>query len=183
MSSPTKALLQGTWKGRGHVLKATGEIVTQYLETAIFETTRKTPAFVVYRVHQDTKNANSGKPMHTETGFLKIIIKDGDENEVAAATMGLTHPFPSGMVQEMSTGTWNAAERQLTLTAQTLARLDNVSDDNSGSKPVTGFKRVYTVVEPDKKLHYDQFMAAGGGEMYHHLHCEMEKVVVDKTED
>eukprot|EP00977_Amphora_coffeiformis_P018200 scaffold6301_cov165-Amphora_coffeaeformis.AAC.3 len=175
MSTPAKALLSGTWKGRGHVLKATGEVVTHYLETATFEPTRKTPTFVVYRVHQDTQNADTGKPMHTETGFLKMMMNDG--NNDAAATMGVTHPFPSGMVQEISTGIWNATERQLTLTAQKLSRLDTAGvDNNSNSKPVTGFKRVYTVVKDDA-LHYDQFMAAGGGEMYHHLHCEMEKVV------
>jgi len=179
MSSPVKVLLQGTWKGRGHVLKATGEVVTQYLETATFEPTRKTPTFVVCRVHQDTKNVATGKPMHTETGFLKIMIDDsGDGN--SDATMGLTHPFPSGMVQEISTGTWNAADRKLTLTAQKFSRLD--SPDNN-AKSVTGFKRVYTIVQgDDTKLHYDQYMAAGGGEMYHHLHCEMERVV-DQKED
>ena len=176
----SSTLLKGTWKGRGQVLKATGEVVAHYLETATFEPTRKTPSFVVYRVHQDTQNATTGKPMHTETGFLKIMTMNDGGDGNGAATMGLTHPFPSGMVQEMSTGTWNAVDRQLTLTAQKLSRLDN-TDDSNNSKPVTGFKRVYTLVQDDKVI-YDQFMGAGGGEMYHHLHCEMEKVV-DQTEN
>lgn len=176
-------LLQGTWKGRGRVLKATGEVVAQYLETATIQLVRQTPAFVVFTLHQDTQHAEiTGKPMHTETGFLKIANSNNDDDTAAVATLGLTHPFPSGMVQELSTGTLrehtntdsSSTRAQLTLTTQKFTRLDS-QQDSVDKKQVTGFKRVYRVIDTDK-LQYDQYMAVGEGEMYHHLHCEMEKV-------
>ena len=163
MSASLK-IFAGTWKGRGQVLKRTGEVAATYTETAVWEITRATPTFVVYRLHQDTQNAETAKPMHTETGFLKILQENGE------ATMNLCHPFPSGFVNEMSYGKLNG--NLLTVEANDFQRVGSSNSDRSDAKQVTGFKREYKVV--DDKLLYDQYLASGGGELYHHLHCEME---------
>ena len=166
MTTPTKAawsLWQGTWQGRGTVLKRSGEVAASYLETATWEATRQTPDFVVYNVHQNTRHEVSSKPMHTETGFLKIVKDTG------AAVLGLTHPFPSGMVNEISKG--ELQDQVLTLSSQDFQRAVASGDD---AKQVTAFKRIYKLVD-ESKLHYDQYLKVGDGEMYHHLHCEMER--------
>lgn len=165
MSTTTKALstsvFSGTWRGKGSVLKKTGEVAAVYLETATFEITRKTPAFVVYRMHQDTKNADSSKPMHTETGFLKILEDTG------VATSTLAHPFPSGFIGELSEG--QLTGNTLTLTAKDFQR---AVQPETTDKQVTGFKREYK--REGNKLIYDQYLSSGGSDMYHHLHCEMD---------
>jgi hypothetical protein len=165
MSATTKTLstsiFSGTWKGQGHVLKRTGEVAASYVEAATFEITRKTPAFVVYRVHQDTKNMETSKPMHTETGFLKIMEDCGD------ATMTCAHPFPSGFVSELSEG--GLSGETLTLEAKDFQRAVKME---TLDKQVTGYKRVYT--RQGDNLVYDQYLGSGGKDLYHHLHCEME---------
>ena len=165
MSIPAKAfntsIFAGKWKGKGNVLKKTGEVAATYLETANFEITRRTPDFVVYRMHQDTKNAETSKPMHTETGFCKIL------GDTGAATSTLAHPFPSGFIGELSEG--HLSGDILVLTAKDFQRA--VQPQNT-DKQVTGFKREYT--RKGDKLIYDQYLSSGGSDMYHHLHCEMD---------
>jgi hypothetical protein len=156
------SLLAGTWKGQGKVLKKSGEVAAIYLETAVFEIVRQTPDFVVYRMHQDTRNNDSQKPMHTETGFCKILMATG------AATSTLSHPFPSGFVGELSEGT--LVDSTLTLTAKDFQRA--VPPDESLGKHVTGFKREYT--RQGDTLVYDQYLSSGGCDLYHHLHCELD---------
>jgi hypothetical protein len=155
------SIFAGTWKGQGHVLKRSGEVAASYVEAATFEITRKTPAFVVYRVHQDTKNMETSKPMHTETGFLKIMEDHGD------ATMTCAHPFPSGFVSELSEG--GLSGETLTLEAKDFQRAVKME---TMDKQVTGYRRVYT--RQGDKLVYDQYLGSGGKDLYHHLHCEME---------
>jgi hypothetical protein len=159
MSMPLQ-MFAGTWKGRGQVLKRTGEVAATYTEVAVWELTRQTPAFVVYKLYQDTRHADTSKPMHTETGFLKIMKESGQ------ATLNLAHPFPSGFVNEMSYGKLDG--NMLTLEANDFQR---AAPTNSDSKQVTGFKREYTLM--GEKLVYDQYLASGGGELYHHLKCEL----------
>jgi THAP4-like, heme-binding beta-barrel domain len=167
MNTPIKvlsnpAIFAGSWKGQGKVLKRTGEVVATYLETAIFEVVRQTPDFVLYRLHQDTRNAESQKPMHTETGFCKIMIETGK------ATSTLVHPFLSGFVSELSEG--QCSDQVLTLVAKDFQRA-TIADSVAG-EPVTGFKRKYT--RNGDKLVYDQYLSSGGRDLYHHLHCELE---------
>lgn len=160
------SLFAGKWKGNGKVLKSTGEVAATYKETAVFEITRKTPTFVLYRVHQDTQHAETCKPMHTETGFCRIMEETGQ------ATMSVVHPFPKGMISELSEGQFDSSCGKLTLVAKEFMRAVK-SDSLDEEKQVTGFKREYT--RDGDKLVYDQFLSSsGGGGLYHHLHCEME---------
>jgi hypothetical protein len=170
MSSPSAKALNlsifaGKWKGKGSVFKKTGGVATTYLETATFEIARKTPDFVVYRMHQDTKNAETSKPMHTETGFCKIL------SETGAATMTQAHPFPSGFIGELAEGQLRE-DGTLTLVAKDFQRAVKTTDKMD--KQVTGFKREYK--RSGDKLIYDQYLSSDGSELFHHLHCEMDPI-------
>ena len=113
-------------------------------------------------MHQDTKNAETSKPMHTETGFCKILTTNG------VATMTQAHPFPSGFISELAEGKLEG--NTLALTAKDFQR---AVQPESTDKQVTGFKREYTIATGDK-LVYDQYLSSGGGPLYHHLHCELD---------
>ena len=136
---------------------------------------RKTDSFVVYRHLQETQHATAGKPMHTETGFLKLAT-DG------TAVGSFAHPFPSGFVQEMSRGVWEKINEddkndtlQVTLQAKDFQRAV-ANPPANGKKQVHGFKRVYTLQGNDN-LSYKQFLSTteGGDNLYHHLSCSFTK--------
>uniref|UniRef100_A0A7S3LHB0 THAP4-like heme-binding domain-containing protein n=1 Tax=Amphora coffeiformis TaxID=265554 RepID=A0A7S3LHB0_9STRA len=162
--------LAGIWKGEGSVLKSTGEQAATYQEQAEFKPVRKTDDFVVYRHTQETQHAVKNMPMHTETGFLKVLT-DG------TAVASFAHPFPSGFIDEMSQG---ALERtkdgtmKLTLKAKDFQRA--VPNPQTGKKQVQGFQRVYTL-DGDGKLSYKQYLSTdkGGDNLYHHLTCTFTK--------
>jgi len=160
-------LFAGTWKGRGQVMKRTGEVVATYQEIFLVQVTRQTPQFTIYRLHQDTQHAVSGKPMHAETGFLKIM------SDSLSATLNMSHPFPSGAINEMAYG--QMVDQTLTLESNDFQRAKSTAAPDANKKQVTAFKREYKIV--DDKLHYDQYLATdnSNGELYHHLHCEMER--------
>lgn len=181
------SLFAGKWKGNGKVLKRTGEVAASYKETTVFEITRKTPAFIVYRVHQDTQHAATSKPMHTETGFCKIM------EETGKATMSVVHPFPKGMISELSEGQLDLSSGKLTLMAKEFMRAVKTpasESDDDNNKHVTAFKREYK--RDGDKLVYDQYLSSstspsGGGDdagpsqVYHHLHCELELTLEPKV--
>ena len=112
--------------------------------------------------------------MHTETGFCKVMLGSGE------CTMQQAHPFPSGFISELSEGKLSEGGNVMTLVAKDFQRAkkeDNNEKDGSGSKKLTGFKRVYEVDAAKGKLKYDQYLSSGGCDLFHHLHCEMERVV------
>jgi len=173
----------GTWKGKGTIFPAPTSpnhlTTVPYDETAVFEVVRKTPDFVVYRVHQDTKHGvEKDKPMHTETGFLKIMADSGD------STMQVVHPFPKGFVSELTEGRLVVEEEEggssipkLKLKAKEFQRAKSDSSDD-GSKSVTGLERHYKVLDDGGgkvRLVYEQYLSSGGRDPFHHLHCEMTK--------
>ena len=143
--------------------KVGGVVAAQYQETAIFDIVRQTPAFVVYRMHQETKHSETLQPMHTETGFCKIARETGD------ATLELVHPFPSGMIGELAKGILNG-DGTLSLEAKGFQRA--VEADPMDDKRLSGFKRVYS--RKGDTLIYDQYLSSGGSDLFHHLHCELE---------
>ena len=158
--------LSGTWKGEGKVLKSTGEEAATYTEQAEFKPVRKTDAFVVYRHTQETQHAMKNVPMHTETGFLKLLT-DG------TAVASFAHPFPSGFIDEMSEGSLERTGEgttKLTLKAKDFQRA--VPKPQAGKKQVHGFQRIYTL-DSDGKLSYKQYLSTnkGGDNLYHHLTC------------
>ena len=175
LSVDTLSSLVGTWQGQGHVLNAAGETVATYVEQASLELLRRTDTAVVYRHWQQTRHAVvPDKPMHAETGFIKLDLI----NDHQTATGSFAHPFPSGFVQEMAHGTWthdnDASCLQITLDAKDFQRaaVAAAADDK---KQVQGFRRVYTYSGKDDTLSYEQYLStsAGGDNLYHHLTCSM----------
>lgn len=83
--------------------KQNGEVAIQYNEKLVIKIVRKSSSFVVLDWQQDTQHAETGRPMHTENGFVRIETEDTMENYVVTA--GFTHPFPAGILSEMSRGT------------------------------------------------------------------------------
>jgi THAP4-like, heme-binding beta-barrel domain len=94
----------GVWKGQGQVWKQNGDVAIQYKETLIIKIVRKSSTFVVLNWQQDTQHAETGTPLHTEIGFVRIETEDTIQRYVVTA--GFTHPFPAGILNEMSRGTF-----------------------------------------------------------------------------
>jgi hypothetical protein len=171
--------LLGVWKGKGRVLSKTDETVTlaPYLEECSFELLRWGHSFCVYRMMQKTKHAEKQKPMHAETGFFKFTLsnvkavgEDDDDDDVMMILVeaGLTHPFPKGVVTELSTGSFDGKSMKLTSTQFQRAVVSADVSAEEEEKVVTKYAREYEV--DGDKLSYVQYL-----EGIPHLKCEMIK--------
>lgn len=151
---------EGTWKGKGRVVQSEdGSILAEYLEEFTCQLVRKAPAIVVYQIFQNTKHAEQLTPMHTESGFIKLMLTDGSNISVEA---GFSHPFPKGLVTELAKGTFDNGV--LKLSSADFCRA------SESEKPVTKYAREYTLVANDS-LHYVQYLHDKP-----HLRCEMKRV-------
>lgn len=144
--APLSALV-GTWSGRGH-----GEYPTidsfDYLETVTFGHVGK--PFLAYG--QRTKHAEAGRPLHAESGYLRVP-------EVGRVELVLAQP--TGIV-EVHHGT--IAEEGGVLTVDLVATLVGRSDT---AAEVTEVSR-HIEVDGDE-LRYEMAMAAVGEPLTHHL--------------
>lgn len=141
------AFLLGHWIGGG-----TGHYPTiddfAYNEQVWFEHVGK--PFISYR--QATKDADTGLPLHAESGYLRPVGKTGLEFVVAQ---------PSGIV-ELHEGTVD----------DTSLRLVAVSVSTTATaKDVSAVER--TIVVDDDELSYDLSMAAVGLPLQHHLSARL----------
>jgi hypothetical protein len=141
------APLLGTWSGRGE-----GEYPTiqpfGYLEEVTFGHVGK--PFLVYS--QRTKAAHDGRPLHAETGYLRMPAPDRVE-------LVLAHPTGITEIQEgtlSSTGTTFALE----LTATAIGR-------TSSAKEVSALSRSFRL--DGDELTYTIRMGAVGQPLQHHL--------------
>lgn len=143
------AFLLGTWKGTG-----TGEYPTiesfAYNEQAEFGHVGK--PFVSYT--QRTKHADTGLPLHAESGYLRPVGLDRIEFVVVQ---------PSGIV-ELHAGTVDATKGQLELMAT------NVLTTPS-AKSVSEVRRKISV--DGDSLSYSVHMAAVGLPLQHHLEATL----------
>ena len=80
------AFFLGKWKGKGNVV----EKGVSYLEEVVYTVVRTEPVAVI-SAQQVTSNESTGKPLHAEMGFIKILpVAEGDGRKVEAS---FTHPF------------------------------------------------------------------------------------------
>lgn len=147
------APLLGTWAGRG-----SGEYPTiqpfDYLEEIVFSHVGK--PFLAYA--QKTKGPDDGKPMHAETGYLRVP-------QPGHVEMVLAHP--SG-VTEIEVGTYRVTggviEIELATTSVGLTPT---------AKEVSALGR--TVRIDGDQLSYSVRMGAVGQPLQHHLSAELQR--------
>jgi hypothetical protein len=147
------APLLGTWSGRGE-----GEYPTiqpfGYLEEVTFGHVGK--PFLVYS--QRTKAPDDGRPLHAETGYLRMPAPDRVE-------LVLAHPTGITEIQEgtlSSTGTTLALE----LTATAIGR-------TSSAKEVSALSRSFRL--DGDELTYTMRMGAVGQPLQHHLAATLQR--------
>lgn len=147
------AFLIGSWKGSG-----SGEYPTiepfRYHEEVSFGHVGK--PFLTYT--QRTKHAETGQPLHAESGYLRALGGGSIEFVVVQ---------PSGIV-ELHTGTVDEGKISL--------RLESVHT-TPAAKQVSDVHRAVAVVghDQDAVLTYDVAMAAVGQPLQHHLSAELRR--------
>ena len=141
------APLLGAWAGRGSGKYPTIEPF-DYLEEVVFSHVGK--PFLVYG--QKTAAATDGKPLHAETGYLRVP-------QPGHVELVLAHP--SGITEiEVGTYTLDGAAIELEMTASTIGRTPT-------AKEVSALGRRFRV--DGDELSYSLRMGAVGQALQHHL--------------
>lgn len=152
--------LLGRWEGGG-----VGEYPTiddfEYTEVITFAPLADKP---VIQYTSTTKHAGDGRPLHAETGYLRVV-GDSSVEMVVAQAPGLIEAG-SGI----ATHPGGADDRH----AVRLAIDSTVVGGTPTAKDVTATERRYLVT--GDRLEYDIAMAAVGHQMTHHLTAELKRI-------
>ena len=130
--------LEGIWEGQGEVL---GKNVI-YNEKTEFKIVRTEPVLLMSLLQTTTLKDDPEKPLHSETGLLKILPKN--EGEVAhKAIAQLSHPFG---LNEIEVGTFNGNKLEMVADKehqfQRMMPQDSIPED-AKAKQVTYIRREY----------------------------------------
>lgn len=150
------AFLVGTWRGEGRGAYPSIEPFT-YVEEIEFWHIGK--PFLGY--HQRTKHAETGLPLHTESGFWRVA---SPADAPGAIVVEATITQPTG-VCEVLVGPLE--HQRIDLRAIEVVRTPT-------AKEVTEVERIITVV--DDELRYEVAMAAVGHELRPHLEAVLHRV-------
>ena len=144
------SFMVGTWRGEG-----SGEYPTidpfRYTEEISFRPGPGKP-FLVYS--QRTARAETGEPLHSEAGYLRVLEDGGLEFVIAQ---------PTGIV-ELHTGTLDGSR----------LRFEGSAHPTPGARDVSATVREITV--DGDRLEYRLAMAAVGQPLTHHLHAVLRRV-------
>ena len=141
------AFLLGTWKGKGHGAYPTIEDFS-YLEVASYAHVGK--PFITYT--QRTQDADTGQPLHTETGYLR---------PVGPSTAEMVLCQPSGIVEVHA----------IVIDGPTLEMTTTAVIGTPTAKRVDGVRRLLQVDRG--AMRYTLEMAAVGLENQFHLAAEL----------
>lgn len=144
------SFLLGTWRGTGEGIYPTIDAF-RYEEEARFTHTGR--PFLVYS--SKTWHPDDGRPMHAESGFIRIA----DEGRIE---MVIAHAFG---ITEIGEGAVNGSS--LEVTSQALA-------SSSTAKSVDEISR--TLLVEAEVLSYEIGMSYGGHELQNHLKARLAKV-------
>lgn len=149
--------IEGVWSGRGVGIYPPRVAEFHYTEELTIKQTNKP---IVWEFKSVTKNAETGKPMHVEVGYIRTP-SNGSIELVASHPFGLT---------EISHGKPTSDDGvTLAANAETLMRVPSASSPHT-----TGLRRVYQISPDDRSLSFSMDMATDiHPELQNHLVCKL----------
>jgi hypothetical protein len=161
--------LEGMWKGEGRGVYPPRVGEFHYVEEL---TITALPKPNTWELRSVTKHKETGKPMHSEVGFIRCPAHN-NESTRGNIEFCLVHPFG---VTEVSEGQFN----EETGTLEVRSSGEGLSRTKTAKTPfTTELRRVYQLKqgeEQDKYLHFIFDMATTTSPMQNHLEARLYKV-------
>jgi len=158
--------LQGVWEGEGKVFKSDGSVAKEYTEVLSIQPTAKAG---VFGWTSRTTNKHEGNPMHTETGFMRLVDAAGGSSLAAVPVdLSLSHPFG---LSEVEVGKVTS-EGVLSLSTTGVEGI--VRSPLASGKRTTSLRREFIRAEGGD-LSYRVWMGTTEKEPYLHLEARLHK--------
>ncbi len=161
--------LEGIWRGEGRGVYPPHVAEFNYLEEIII---KPLPKPNMWELKSITKHKGSGKPMHSEMGYIRYFPT---ENDAGTIEFCLVHPFG---VTEVSEGEYRGDNK----TIEVHCSGDGFTRTKSAKAPYTiASRRVYTIegesCSSDYCLHFIFDMATTSSPLQNHLEARLYKVI------